>query len=68
MASLAGEALRVDRRVLAQPDLVGRGLVALFAEAAHRVHRRLVIDAAEHADQRSVESTTFTIGCVDSVR
>ena len=45
---LAGQALGIDRRVFADPDLVGGIAAALLGERAHRVENRQVVDPAQH--------------------
>src|SRR6185369_3511434 len=51
--------------VLAQPQLVGRVGAARLGEGAHRLDGGRVSHAPQRADD---QSTTLTIGCVDSVR
>ena len=60
---LAGLAQGVHRRVLDQPQLVGRGGVPLGGEVLHRPPGGFVGHAAGAADDHS---TTFTIGWDDS--
>jgi len=52
VARAAGQALRVDRRVLAQPDLVSCRFAALGGERTHRIDGGGVVGAAEVANQR----------------
>ncbi|MBK6336890.1 MAG: hypothetical protein IPF60_14460 [Betaproteobacteria bacterium] len=71
----AGEAQRVDGRVLGQPDFVGRAGGAGVGERLHRAPGRQVGGAAQRPDQRAGgrrfvrhQSTIDTSGCEDRSR
>ena len=63
MFRTAGEAERVNGRVLHDPELVGRVGGARGVEGLHRAPGGLVRDEAEAPDDHS---TIITIGCFDS--
>src|SRR6185503_3269365 len=52
---------RIDRRVLEQPQLVGRVGVAPAREATHRFERRQVVGAAEPAQREVFDQRHSTI-------
>ena len=67
MFGLARQALRVDRRVLAQPQQVRRLGRAALRQALHRRIGGRIVDVAEPVDLER-HSTTLTIGCAVSAR
>ena len=74
MRGLTREPLGEHRRVLAQPQGVGRAGIALCGELAHRLEGGRVVHASQQAQfhgavlPAAAYSTTLTIGWVDSVR
>ena len=78
MLAPAGEAERVDRRMLGQPDFVGRFRVALRREILHGLPGGHVVGGAERANDEAGgpvnhdvvtrHNTIFTIGCATSSR
>src|SRR5262249_31565592 len=68
MVSLAGQTLRVDRRVFADPELVGRIRRPLVRRLLHRRIGPGVVDAAQQRDLQGAQSTTLTIGWLESAR